>query len=144
MMTDRHTTRPKPINRPEEEPFRAKGQQAKAIHPQRHCPRVLDTPRPGDSIHPIDYQSLFNFLYFTPAKKTENKDWVPIAASNRLAPAHDFVCPHCNELIHADVTGNMRCLFCGEPAHPVPLRWHGKDAAEHSSEKRHTLDLNRF
>ena len=139
------------MNRPEEAPYQAKGQQAKAIYgfnPDGSVKMPISDSgrapikRQGDSIHPIDYRALFNLLYFK--KTTENDSWTPIPSGTPFALPIDYTCPHCNEMIHSEKTGSLRCSFCGATARPPTFGGHGKHAKEYTDEKRHRADLNRF
>jgi hypothetical protein len=102
---------------------------------------VLDKPRPGDSIHPIrpeiDYRELFDFLDF--GHTTARQGWIPIpsgAVGAKFAVPIDYVCPNCKELIHSDITGSLRCMFCGATAHPPIFRYGCGTVTEDAHEKR--------
>ena len=68
-----------------------------------------------------------------------NLPWKVIKDENRLALPVDYVCPNCNRPINFDVTGNLRCYFCGETAHPLVFAYVSRKLIHDSEEKRRGL-----
>ena len=104
--------------------------------PAKEGTYLLDKPRPGDSIHPIDLRELFNLLFFQTTRNDSPHDWKPVRDEFKLSPPVDHVCPHCKELIHSEITGTLRCQFCGETAHPPVFSGYGHGNFIEDTEKK--------
>ncbi len=113
-----------------------------------HIVKILNKPRPGDSVHRIDYRSLFNLLYFKIFIETKDGlEWKPVKCDprdHRLAPPTDYVCPYCNELAHTAISGVLRCIHCGRAVRPTPLRAYGKHAVEFIENKKRERKFDEF